>query len=244
MQPKLTDTVLNGLKEMALNRRATYSVLSRMWDEPDRELLEDFFGAGGALTQLQFSLDRMNPRLTEFQEGLRLMSGFLDLVLMELNEEREKSLTDWRVEYARLFIGPGWFPCPPYESAYREKQEDGSFGNLMGESTLEVRKLYQKAGLDVGTKQLPDYHCVELEFMSYLIGQEAEQYLAKDREGARNWQDLQEMFLKEHIELWLPEFCKDVERETNLSYYKGLSKITAAYINLEADRINGLKKLL
>lgn len=255
MQPKLTDTVLAGLKEMALNRRATYSALSRMWDEPGRELLADFFGEGGAWTQLQCSLDKMNPRLTEFQEGLRLMSCFLNRELNvsnerpfvevgvpDVDEKREQGLTDWRVEYARLFIGPGAFPCPPYESAYRERREDGSFGNLMGETTLQVREIYRQAGLDLGTKQLPDYHCTELEFMGYLIGQEAELYLAQDVGRAAGWQDIQESFLQDHMAQWLPEFCQDVQRETNLSYYQGLAQITAAYIKIEAERINQLKK--
>jgi TorA maturation chaperone TorD len=226
-----------------------------MWDEPSRELLADFFGDGGAWTQLQRSLDKMNPRLPELQEGIRLMSDFLDQELSESSErplvevdvpdvdkEREKGLTDWRVEYARLFIGPGSFPCPPYESVYRERQEEGSFGNLMGETTLRVREIYRQAGLDLGTKQLPDYHCTELEFMGYLIGQEAEQYLAQDVRRAVGWQDFQESFLQDHLAQWLPEFCQDVQRETTLSYYQGLSQITAAYINIETERINQLKK--
>lgn len=256
MPPKLTDTVLAGLKEMAINRRATYSALSKMWDEPGQELLADFCGDGGAWTQLQRSLNRMNPRLTEFQEGIRLMSGFLDQELSEsserplvevgvpdVDEEREMGLTDWRVEYARLFIGPGGFPCPPYESVYRERREDGSFGNLMGETTLRVREIYRQAGLDLGTKQLPDYHCTELEFMGYLVAQEAEQYLAQDVRRAALWQDFQESFLQDHMAEWLPEFCQDVQRETTLSYYQGLAQITAAYINLETERINQLKKV-
>ncbi len=260
MPPKLTDTVLAGLKEMTINRRATYSALSKMWDEPNQELLADFFGDGGAWTQLQRSLDKMNPCLTEIQEGIRLISGFLDQEPSESSErplvevgvpdvdkvdkdkEREKGLTDWRVEYARLFIGPGGFPCPPYESVYRERREDGSFGNLMGETTLRVREIYRQAGLDLGTKQLPDYHCTELEFMGYLVAQEAEQYLAQDVRRAGLWQDIQESFLQDHMAAWLPEFCQDVQRETTLSYYQGLAQITAAYINIEAERINQLKK--
>ena len=57
-----------------------------------------------------------------------------------------------RVEYNRLFVGPGKLPCPPYESVYRTDRVEGEIGTLMGPSALDVKNRYAEAGLEISKK--------------------------------------------------------------------------------------------
>jgi len=71
-----------------------------------------------------------------------------------------------QVEYARLFVGPFHVEAPPYGSVYLETN-----GRLMGESTIAVKKFYQKYGLELDQdfSELPDHISAELEFVYYLL---------------------------------------------------------------------------
>ena len=66
------------------------------------------------------------------------------------------------VEYATLFVGPYELKAPPYGSVYLDEGR-----RVMGDSTIEVIRMYQEAGLtlDENFKELPDHIAVELEFI-------------------------------------------------------------------------------
>ena len=106
---------------------------------------------------------------------------------------------DWEeAEFAfnKLFVGPMALQAPPYASYYLEAEPQ-----LMGESTLKVRRLYDMAGL-VSPLQghLPDDHLgVELDAALALLSMA--KYLDAEEPRA-----LWHYFLHEHLHTWLPKF--------------------------------------
>ena len=85
------------------------------------------------------------------------------------------------VDYAGLFVGPFLVPAPPYGSVYLEDKRQ-----LMGDSTIDVRRHYLSFGLDLSPdfKEAPDHICAELEFMHVLISQGIEAIDAADYDAA------------------------------------------------------------
>jgi len=120
---------------------------------------------------------------------------------------------DLRTEYTRLFIGPAGPPCPPYESVYRDGEDDG-FGPVEGPSTAAVRRWYREFGVQPAPDHtdLPDHIATELEFAAYLAD-----------EGRV---DRLDQFLDEHLRVWTNTFLQRVETETREEFYAALAKKT------------------
>ncbi len=122
--------------------------------------------------------------------------------------------TDWRqVEFAfnRLFIGPAAVPAPLYASAYADGQER----QLMGEATLQARRLYAEMGFSIpDAGVIPDDHLAfELDAVLALRAAAAnhaetpaEHQNAGEKNdtgspfGRFNW------FVTHHMAAWLPQF--------------------------------------
>jgi len=104
--------------------------------------------------------------------------------------------------FNRLFVGPGALQAPPYASYYLEPEPQ-----LMGPSTLRVRRLYEMAGL-VSPLQghLPcDHLGVELDAA---LGMQT----MAERSGAEEPRALWHYFLNEHLKAWLPSFLDRAHR--------------------------------
>ncbi len=119
-------------------------------------------------------------------------------------------------EYTRLFInGYPQLPCPPYESAYREK-------TLLGQATGTVYDQYRQWGLEVDGA-LADHVGAELEFMAFLTG------LPADGETRA----AQRAFLEDHLLAWLPRFAADVQQHARLGFYRALGRALASFLERE-----------
>lgn len=105
-------------------------------------------------------------------------------------------------EYIRLFVnGLPEVPCAPYGSLYLE-------GTIMGASTVQVAKIYQKYGLT--TKEMPDHIAVECEFLAWLH-QKAQQSSDVDEDFD---------FLFGHLRQWIVPFLARVEQHDRLGWYR------------------------
>lgn len=140
------------------------------------------------------------------------------------------------IEYARLFVGPYQVIAPPYGSYYLEE------GRLMGDSTIEVNKFYENAGLAINEsfKDLPDHIIAELEFLLFLIHNE-KNFLAK--EDFDNHQIILQMrvaFFNNYVNKWLNKFSYRVIENTKSDFYKSV----AEYLLLVVELINMRNKEL
>jgi TorA maturation chaperone TorD len=110
---------------------------------------------------------------------------------------------DWEaVEYAynRLFVGPKTVVAPPFASIYIQ---DEPF--IMGETTLEVRRLYQMVGLvSPWEGTLPEDHLsLELDACLYIQA-------GLVHSGSEKLFSLYRYFLDEHMARWIPLFVARV----------------------------------
>ncbi len=140
---------------------------------------------------------------------------------------RKYSDEDLAVEYARLFLGPFEIKAPPYGSLYLDGER-----KVMGDSTMEVIRFYEDAGLS-GNKDcmdLPDHIAVELEFMSYLIYRETEALEKSDFATAIEMIKKQERFLDQFLGRWIREFCEKIKESTDNGFYSALADCASSFV--------------
>ncbi len=131
------------------------------------------------------------------------------------------------VEYAKLFVGPFATLAPPYGSIYLDGER-----KVMGDSTMEVIRQYEEAGLS-GKRDfhdLPDHIAVELEFMSYLIYAETAAIKKMDITSALAMIDRQEKFLDSSLRRWITPFCIKITEQTDNMFYTSLANCTAKFL--------------
>ena len=150
-----------------------------------------------------------------------------------LQKPEKELLEDLAVEYTRLFLGPGKH-ISPHESIHHEK-DNSKWGQLWGDSTVEVKKFIETTGLEYQTdfKGLPDHISVELEFMQQLTLREEQAWEDADTEGAAYCRNIEEKFIEEHLIPWVPEFCEKIMQETELPFYRDLAALTRNFIEFE-----------
>ena len=142
---------------------------------------------------------------------------------------------DLAVEYAKLFMGPYEIKAAPYGSVYLDQGR-----RVMGNSTMEVIKIYQEEGLsmDQEFKELPDHIAVELEFMNYIIYKEIDAYAKSKIEDVRKGLQNQEIFMRKFLWTWVPDFTKAIIENSNNHFYTNLAKCTEAFIKADMDYIS------
>ena len=139
---------------------------------------------------------------------------------------------DLMVEYARLLVGPYELKAPPYGSVYLDQER-----RVMGDSTMEVIRIYKEAGLSIDEdfKELPDHVAVELEFMYYLIYQEAEALEKSQLDKALALRETQGLFLNRFLKPWVPNLCDRIKASTENEFYNCLANcvlVFVAYVNI------------
>jgi TorA maturation chaperone TorD len=197
-------------------RGACFRLLAACFYPPERGL----FIQEDLLEDLTDSLDWVCPEAA--QSCARMKEAF-----------RRSGKEDLSVEYARLFIGPFELAAPPYASVYLDKGK-----RIMGDSTLDVVKIYQEQGLRIDDefKELPDHIAVELEFMYYLTHNEVEALRNGDPHKAAQFRESQEFFLNAFVIRWVPRFCEKLRSGTENGFYRALADCLLAFVR----QTNGL----
>ena len=210
------ENAANGASEQAarraMERSDLYGLLAAVFRrEPTAELLRQIRepGFAGALSAAGVSWDE----------------GFLDRPEAELVEALA-------VEYTGLFIGPGKH-VPPYASVYLA----GEHGELWGPSTARVKRFIEAAGFEYHDhyRDLPDHLSAELEFMKHLAAREAQALDEADGEVAARCRKVGTEFLTAHMAVWIPEFCRCIDRDATLPFYREMAGLLADFIQSEAE---------
>jgi TorA maturation chaperone TorD len=141
------------------------------------------------------------------------------------------------VDYAGLFVGPFIVVAPPYGSVYLEDKRQ-----LMGDSTIDVRRHYLGLGLDLSPdfKEAPDHICAELEFMHVLISQGVQAIGAGDYDQLAEIVGHQQVFLEKHLAAWIPAFTAKLIDHARTDYYRCLGELSRQFIAEEMDAISDL----
>lgn len=116
----------------------------------------------------------------------------------DLADLRRTDPVDLRDRYGRLVAGPDRRPVALYESLHR-------LGQLAGPTTWALERHYRALGLAPTGGELPDHASMELAFLGYLAGAEADARAAGDGRLVSRLVAAQRAFLHAHAGAWLPE---------------------------------------
>jgi DMSO reductase family type II enzyme chaperone len=212
---------------ISVARAVIYRVLARCFSYPDVGLLDLFEGA----------------RAEEISESLRCL-GLSGEGIASVTEwlagcgSREAALMELEKEFIRLFARP--YPetlVQPYSSVYLDEQR-----RVWGVSTGEAARLYEAAGLGMSKDfhDLPDHIAVELEFASYLVGEQ--QKGATDNNSAvRHLAATEKRFLVEHLFRWAPAFFSRVSEQSRVAFYQAIGGLAQQFVEWDAEHLNAVQ---
>ncbi|MFQ6034416.1 MAG: molecular chaperone [Sedimentisphaerales bacterium] len=183
-------------------------------------------------------------------------------VTQELAGELEALTERLRQQYTRIFSGPG-----PHVSLYAsvhyakgpqpQKMAAGSpnEGRFWGDSTVWVKHFIETTGLSFtgNWDSIPDHIAIELELMQRLTAYEAqlwaslpEQSHNKNNMGKQICQCLQtqEQFLRDHLCLWIPRFCKCVLETSTGTFYQKMTKLTKFLVLSDVENVVAAQSIL
>lgn len=173
----------------------------------------------------------------EFQEHLQAVFGaaadaFLEAIAAGLDADA------LRQEYNALFRVPGERYLCPYESVYRGRRvvDDRVInGAMWGPWTRDVQRFHKLAGVALTSAAggIPDFVGVELEFMHFLYGQEADAWSMGDQPQAERYADLRQQFLSTHLACWLGSLCDEMRARAREKFYVGLAEMAKAFVAAE-----------
>lgn len=214
--------------DAAGGRAAFYELLIAVFGElPDLRLLTKI-GSGEFESFLSQCVDLGDADL---EWGLRLVVDYRSTVVGRLEEE---VLLELSVDRTKILRGTGDHGLkPPYEGLYRHE-------GRIGDSVLEVRRFYRKAGLlpDEAVHEAPDFLCVELDFMRQLCLRERSRWL--DNRGLRETLVQEDAFLAEHLGGWVGDFCSLAEQHAATGFYRGFARILGGFIGMEKEWVSDL----
>ncbi len=196
--------------DVTINKQISecFKLLSIFFAEPELKLWEE----EGISARFVGLLSQLCP-------GTTLAAVEMQQALSHLNAVKMK------VDHAALFIGPYELLAAPYGSTYLENKKQ-----VMGDSTQFVRTMYDKAGLSVDVKELPDHIVIELEFMYYLYSLEFNSTKEGEIQDTNGLINLRHTFLTSCLAPWIPQFCEAIRQGTDNQFYKDLAKCLQVFI--------------
>lgn len=216
----------------ASERRATgWRALALILHAPEPDLI-DALRSGHLAEQVEQAtgwLDRDRERFTALVHELRVLTrGYAEI-------DPDVLLHELKVEHARLFVGPGRVPVPPYESVYRDVDPSSGKPIIMGPTTIAVDTLYQSYGLrhPDGHHDLPDHVATELEFVYFLCRKEGQAWHSQERDVAKELRLAQRAFLQGHLSQWWPAFAARLAEAVTDGIYRFAAEFGTEYLALE-----------
>lgn len=161
----------------------------------------------------------------ENQEILRSLG-----CVLEFPEGKDSNviMKELQAEYFELFQKPG-VHLTPYASAWCDTKS----GQWV-DATTRVQQLLQELGLGIrkGWNGLPDHMGVLLELMGKLMVSESMAWNEKNENKATFFRECEKIILDNFLG-WLPDFCRQVEQQKSLNFYRPLSSFLKKFIEEE-----------
>ena len=142
-----------------------------------------------------------------------------------------------RVDYTRLFIGPGVVIAPPWESVHFSEER-----LTFQQQTLEVREWYRRFGLQAEKiYQEPDDHIgLQIEFVAHLARRGLAAVEQHDSAALEIALQAQRDFMTEHLFRWAPAWSDLVEKNAQTDFYRGMAQLCKGVL-LETAAVLGVK---
>lgn len=164
------------------------------------------------------------------KQGLSLMESWCETVPKDA-AVFDEAVSDLKREWFRLFVGAGTPDAPSWEGYYVDPNSQ-----IMGKNTLEVRRWYQKYGLQIEhiNKEPDDNLGLMFGFLAHLIGCEADYLAENDEEKAAEVSADVEAFLTGHILPWITTWHYDVEKHATSDYFRGVGDLVFGFCEATA----------
>ena len=204
------------LMQAAQRQSDAYRLLAACFSQPDREMfVEENLCANLAGLMQELSLPTVG-------EACRRMAQSL----------AENSQEELLVEYSGLFLGPFGAPAHPYGSVYLEQER-----KLMGDSTMEVLKLYAQSGVTYEGDEPPYHIAIELEFMSFLEGKIAQAISESNQADLADFSAIRSRFFNRLLASWAPILGNILKEQATLAFYRDLGECLLGFISAEQQRL-------
>ena len=149
----------------------------------------------------------------------------------------EGQLRPLRLEYTRVFIGPGPH-ASPYGSVYHP--DDEKSGELWGKTTQQVHRFAADHGLTFVGKAydgIPDHIAHELELYAKLLEARAVALYDGEDDKAERVENSQRYLYREQLNRWVPAFATRVSEFASRPLYAELARLTKDLLDEEGDRL-------
>lgn len=140
----------------------------------------------------------------------------------------EELLLDMQKEYTRMCFVSKPRLVPLFESVYKE-------GKLFQDSTFQIARLYDEAGIKLGEefRLPPDHITLELEFMSYLFYQEMEAIKDGNQDNEKMALQLQDETLGKHLAGFAVSFAHRLAQHARTPFYQEIGDILKEMFQFE-----------
>jgi len=217
----------------ALARAAVYRVLAAGLEEPTEQLVR-MLRSGELVAEVEDGLAVLWGEEADVAAGA---AGLREATHSARHQEPADVLRNMRVEYARLFTGPGLAAVAAHESQYDGGRGEPAAG-LFGAITSAVAAVYAGEGLSAASGEPADRAAAELEFLYYLSKGEVEAQAAGDEEEAGRCADARRDFVRTHAAVWLPALSADLGEQARLEVYRGLAALLRAFLRTEDSAVS------
>ncbi|MDR2715290.1 MAG: molecular chaperone TorD family protein [Coriobacteriaceae bacterium] len=150
-------------------------------------------------------------------------------------EEGEALLQELGQDYTYLFLMVGSSRTSPYESVYRTDDR-----TLFGPTTVQVRKAYEAAGVELASSEHePDDHIgLEFAFLAHLLGGMSEALQEGDQERLGAAEAQLRAFAQDHLLVFSDAYLYNLTRQAQSLYYQSVARVcsnTIALLSQEFD---------
>lgn len=217
------------MSDLAALRQMFYSLLSAVFLGDWRDtagLIGDTASEVLAVSEWATGMS-FYPALGRF---LRILSG-LD----------SESLSEVENRYQRLFgPTPSFNPIPLNETSYLVPGAEET-----GWVLASVERHYSSVGIELtsASGNIPDHIAVELEFVAYLCGCEADAWVSKDFKGARRMQERQRRFLDRHTSKWIPILFREISARDD-DFFTAAARAAHVQVMHDVDLLRSLQPLM
>ncbi|MCC6957582.1 MAG: molecular chaperone TorD family protein [Anaerolineales bacterium] len=238
------DTAFSRLSHLALARAEVFGLLAFAFFDPNEEFVDQIIN-GSYISEIHGYFQDLGNRRIPSNEAREAFAP-LKAAQMELAQQnKDQVLRDMKVEYARLFIGPGHAAVPPYETFYGGKTKGVAPLLMVSPEALSVEAAYREAGVAMSSdlREPPDHFATECEFLYYLCKKESDCWAEDNNSEALKWRRQQLAFIDGHLGRWSVQFCEDIETASHHPFYRAIARLARTIIQIEgSDSIDSENK--
>jgi putative dimethyl sulfoxide reductase chaperone len=230
-KPEAAEAAFTKLSFMALARANLFRLLAEAFYNPTAEFVQRLL-SGAYISELHGYYSDLASHQPSGKDALLPLKKYQEEIS---GTDTDELLKEMKVEYARLFIGPGTPAVQPYETFYDKRMTKESQPLLMvSPAAIAVEKTYREAGVAMAEKlqEPPDHFAVELEFLYYLSKKESDAWVEGNNAGANSLHREEIAFIDAHLGDWGQRFCSKVQKESTHPFYVSITYFAEILIKL------------